>query len=160
MVTVRKATLRDLDQMVKLRIEFYEDHLHYDPLLNPSSDPRVLRELKEEIKSYLSGDQGRKAAFVATDGLGFLGYINAEVKTQERIFKDRKGGHIPNIYVRPHMLRAKVGSALVQAAHHWLKSKGATIVRLVVYLDNTSGMAFWDKMGYKAYQQHMYSFLR
>jgi GNAT superfamily N-acetyltransferase len=159
MLVVRKASLADFEPMTKLRVEFYDDQIRYDPFLNPSSKAAVFREIKSEIRSYLP-ERTNKACFVAVNGNQFLGYIAAEIQDQEGIFKERRRGHISNIYVRNQALRQKVGSKLAKAAEDWLRSRGISVIKLVVYVDNSAGFAFWKRMGYFPYQHCMYSRLK
>lgn len=160
MLVVRRASPTDFEPMTKLRVEFYDDQIRYDPFLRPSSIAAVRREIKDEIRSYLSKRRATKACFVAVDGEDFLGYAAAEIQTQEEIFKERRRGHISNIYVRNQVLRRRVGSRLTKAAEGWLRSKGISDVKLVVYVDNSAGFAFWKRMGYLPYQHYMFSKLK
>lgn len=159
MLTIKRANRTDFKEVLQLRMEFYEDHLRYDPLLKPVTDRGVHSELTKEIRAYLAGGNSRKALFVAVKDSEYLGYLMVKLEGVSKIFRHSTEGFIPNIYVRPSATRKKVGSELVKAAHTWIRSHGGEVVRLVVYTDNSAGEKFWLRTGYIPHQFRMYTSL-
>jgi ribosomal-protein-alanine N-acetyltransferase len=92
-----------------------------------------------ELKAYM----GRRAAFTLvasdTDGDKITGFIVAQVGST---------GHIITIDVIRSAHRSGVGSLLLQAAEHRLRTAGGRAVELEAAVDNMTALAFYKRHGY------------
>ncbi len=62
---------------------------------------------------------------------------------------DGRRGHMYHLCVAANQRRQGLGRALVRAALGALDAEGIRKVSLVVYSDNSSGLAFWQSLGWQ-----------
>lgn len=69
---------------------------------------------------------------------------------------DGRRGYIYHLAVAPEYRNKGLGSALVERALHSLKECGIEKAALVVYKDNKSGNAFWERHGFQIRSDLLY----
>ena len=98
------------------------------------------------IERYLARNSG--SCFVAEQGGKLVGVILAG--------HDGRRGYIHHTCVSEDFRRKGIASALVNAALAALKSAGICKAALVVFADNASGNAFWERLGFETRSDLVY----
>jgi GNAT superfamily N-acetyltransferase len=148
-VLVRPATADDLDDLVRLAIAETE----YSALVGGTVlRPEAARIKRETIGTHLTqGD----LVLVAERGGEPVGlaecWLNESVPGSwaETRLRHGRWGYVNCLSVVPHARGAGVGRALMSAAHHELRTLGAT--RMFVYFNppNPLSSVFWARQGYR-----------
>jgi N-acetylglutamate synthase len=97
---------------------------------------------RESISSYLERNPGM--SFVARDSERRGALAGALLCGH-----DGRRGILYHLAVSSVYRRMGIGRGLVERAVESLKSAGIRKCNLLVFKDNTSGMAFWESMGFK-----------
>ena len=104
----------------------------------PGMGLNSIDDTKEGIVRFLH--RNPKTCFVAEADGFFAGTIIAG--------HDGRRGYIYHTAVLPQFRRRGIATALLQAATDTLKKQGIAKVALLVFSDNESGNAFWEKHGF------------
>lgn len=107
-------------------------------------------DLEEYLKGYLL--RNPLTSFVAVENGKIIGAIMAG--------HDGYRGSIHHTAVLEKYRNQGIGKKLVDSALNAIKSEGINKVNLVVFTDNDSGNAFWEKMGFTARPDLIYRNLR
>lgn len=105
---------------------------------------------EEYLKGYLL--RNPLTSFVAVENGKIIGAIMAG--------HDGYRGSIHHTAVLEKYRNQGIGKKLVDSALNAIKSEGINKVNLVVFTDNDSGNAFWEKMGFTARPDLIYRNLR
>ena len=105
-----------------------------------------LDDSREGIERYLR--RNPDTCFVAVKEQKIVGVILSG--------HDGRRGFIHHTAVHPDCRGQGIGAALVEAALHALRGEGINKVALVVFERNSSGNAFWEKMGFTAREDLIY----
>jgi len=105
-----------------------------------------LDDSREGIERYLR--RNPDTCFVAVKEQKIVGVILSG--------HDGRRGFIHHTAVHPDCRGQGIGAALVEAALHALRGEGINKVSLVVFERNSSGNAFWEKMGFTAREDLIY----
>ncbi len=112
----------------------------------PGMELNSLDDSREGIERFLN--KNPDTCFVAEDGDAIIGVILAG--------NDGRRGYIYHTAVSPCCRNQGIGSRLVDAAVSVLKQYGITKVGLLVFEDNLSGNAYWEKRGFPARSDLVY----
>ena len=104
----------------------------------PGMGLNSIDDTKEGIVRFLR--RNPKTCFVAEADGTFAGTIIAG--------HDGRRGYIYHTAVLPQFRRRGIATALLQAATDALKKQGIAKAALLVFSDNESGNAFWEKHGF------------
>lgn len=104
----------------------------------PGMGLNSIDDTKKGIVRFLN--RNPKTCFVAEADGTFAGTIIAG--------HDGRRGYIYHTAVLPQFRRCGIATALLQAATDALKKQGIAKVALLVFSDNESGNAFWEKHGF------------
>ena len=149
---IRRATRDDRTALCRLYYEFHEFHVRGVPdRLAPLGDfdSGDWTELLAGLDKILADDNA--ALFVAEMDGALVGL--AEVYSREdepnpaRIAY--KHGHLQSLMVLEAFRHHGTGSALVQAAEDWARSKGATEMQLDCWAFAAGPLPFYEKSGYR-----------
>jgi len=105
-----------------------------------------LDDSREGIERYLR--RNPDTCFVAVKEQKIVGVILSG--------HDGRRGFIHHTAVHPDCRGQGIGASLVEAALHALRGEGINKVSLVVFERNSSGNAFWEKMGFTAREDLIY----
>lgn len=106
----------------------------------------------EEVPAVLNARIKSKLFFVGVaqcDGKveGFIICSIARISREYLCEGSGQVGYVNDVYVSPAMRRTGCAIALLDAAKAWLKECGVNALQLEVLSGNTSGKAFWEKIG-------------
>jgi len=125
-VTARKASLRDLDELLKIEQECFTKEAF----------------TKEQIEFLLRNPNG--IAFLAQLQEEVVGFVIGEVENHGAI----KTGHICTIDVAVKHRRRGVGLELLQEMENAFLQRGAEVCYLEVRVDNYEARRLYEKQGY------------
>jgi ribosomal protein S18 acetylase RimI-like enzyme len=139
---IRTAGIVDLDELVKLRMEFLTE-------IHPHCDDALLERMKERTSTYFGELFGRN------EYVGFLGTIDGETVCAAGLViyslppldceALRRIGHVLNFYTRPAFRRMGFGTRLIEYIKATAKSMG--IFRIVLNA-TPSGVSVYRKAGF------------
>ena len=142
-VLIRKAGRRDLEPIQGLWQALRELQAKVDPRLTPSKDgPQVVREHREVILA-----DPRTAFFVAEEQGKILGYLHAQIETNDPIYEPPKFGMIVDLVVREDRRREGIGSRLLEYCKEWFGSHGLTEYRVAVPVEQPDAQRFFARTG-------------
>jgi ribosomal protein S18 acetylase RimI-like enzyme len=82
-------------------------------------------------------------------GLSFVAVMDAQVVGTTLCGQDGRRGYLYHLAVDPKYRRQGLGKQLTQASLVGLKSLGIQKCHIMVYRNNESGKAFWQRLGWK-----------
>jgi ribosomal protein S18 acetylase RimI-like enzyme len=155
LVQIRRATAKDIREILPVWGELADFHSALDPAFTPShSWPR---EYGAFLRTLLTRDDA--IAVVARDGSELVGYAVGRITTLPPFFEHRHRGYIHDVYVKPAHRRRGVGRGLVEEILGWLDRRGVSAVELTVAVKNDA-VPFWERLGFRVYMHQMKRELR
>lgn len=154
-VQIRRATARDVKEMLPVWGELAGFHAHLDPAFTPS--PQWPREYGAYLRTLLGRDDA--IAVVARDGPQIIGYAVGRITTLPPFFEHRYRGYIHDVYVRDAYRHRGTGRRMVEEILDWLRHRGVTMVELTVAANNDA-IRFWERLGFHTYMHQMKLLLR
>lgn len=143
-LSIRKATAKDIEAMVRIRRESFTDEEVQGFTPPKRSFFYFVRGLRKEWKED-NKLKGNWEIYVAENNQSLIGYI---------VFKtENDTGYIDNINVPKQQQRTGVGKALVLYVEEIVRSRGIRLIKTDT-TENAQGKpwksyGFWTKMGYK-----------
>jgi ribosomal protein S18 acetylase RimI-like enzyme len=148
-VSIRRATTRDLDAVVTLRLALlreYPDHPIYGRL-RPDAEMRARPVFEAQLESdneviFLAEHDGR--------AVGLLRCVDTVASTL--LMPDRYC-YVSSVYVHPRFRRRGVLTALLDCAREWCARRGLSEMRLHNVGSRASAAAAWDAAGFEVVEQ-------
>jgi len=156
-MTIRKASVQDLDAVVRLWEVLMASHLTLNPTLyeikpNASATWRAFarRQLDRRDAVFLVATAG-------PDRRGdVVGYLLGAVGQRAPIYSVREIGMIYDLVVAPDNRRRGTGEALFLTAADWFRGRGVRHVQTNFDAHNPSSSRFWPKMGFETLLDEAY----
>lgn len=143
-ITVRRATLSDLDTVVALRLALVREHASnpvYKRMRGDAADrARTLYE------SQLTSD--REAIFLAHRASVAVGILRVVESAGSVLLDPQRYGYLSSVYVVPTARRRGILRILMRTAEEWCEARGLDEMRLHSTVDNDLSNATWDAMGF------------
>jgi ribosomal protein S18 acetylase RimI-like enzyme len=149
-IQIRRATARDVREILPVWGELAGFHAHLDPVFTPSA--HWPREYGAYLRTLMARDDA--LAVIAKDGPEIIGYAIGRITSLPSFFEHRFRGYIHDVYVREAHRRRGVGRRLVEEILEWLRARGVTMVELTVAANNDA-TAFWERLGFQTYMYQM-----
>jgi ribosomal protein S18 acetylase RimI-like enzyme len=143
-ITLRTATIDDLNSLVELWWESAHYHQDLDPRFQYSADAE--NATREFMSKQIESEKG--CFWVALIEDDIVGYIEVMMIERPPIFVHRKIGHIGSIYVKAKARRKGIGKSLWKLARDWLVEKGFPTIHLGVASRNPIALEFWKKLNF------------
>ncbi|MGH2424869.1 MAG: GNAT family N-acetyltransferase [bacterium] len=153
---IRRATARDIKQILPVWGELAGFHASLDPAFTPS--PEWPREYGAYLKTLMAREDA--LALVAKEDLEIIGYAVGRITTLPPFFEHRFRGYIHDVYVREEFRRRGLGRRLVEEILAWFDRRGVTLVELTVAANNSEAIPFWKRLGFFVYMHQMKKELR
>ena len=147
---IRKATLKDFEELKKLWAEFF--------LLEASTDERVNTEwVKQGLPVALGKSLRNKneATFVAEEKGKLVGYASSEIIPNSRRIRYEKQGHLYNLYVIPRYRGKNIGKRLLEKSLDWFKKRKVKDLKIMAYEWNKRAQKLYRKYGFRDYMLMM-----
>jgi GNAT superfamily N-acetyltransferase len=140
---VRRAGRRDLEAIHALWGRLREREAKLDARLAPSADAdAVSREHREVILA-----DPRTAFFVAEEQGKVIGYLHAQIDTNDPAYEPARYGTIVDLIVHEERRGEGTADALLESCLEWFRSHGLTQYRIDVPALNRDAQAFFEKQG-------------
>lgn len=146
-MTVRKATIGDIPQILKLLSQVLEVHAAIRPDLFISG---TVKYSSKELESIINDES--KLVFVAEDDNGnVLGhaFTAISVNTSQNMPMGMRSMYIDDICVDENARRMNVGKSLYNHCIEYAKSIGCYDISLNVWEGNDSARSFYNSLGMK-----------
>lgn len=142
---IRKADLKDFDELLKLKLESKEEERKFNNSLKPVQD------VKDYYEVYLRNDLSSdwRAVFVAEENNSMIGLAVGKIYRTLRVAGHERSGYLSNVYVKKEFRRKGIGLELTKEILNWFKQKGSTNVTLEIYPGNTAAVGLYQKFGFK-----------
>ena len=141
---IRRAVLRDLDQIAALWTVLAEHHAAIDSLFAAKNDAEDgIRQLLQQL--FRAPDA---ALFVCEGSAGLSGFCAVRIDRAPMILMEAERAEITDLLVREAERRRGAGRALVDAALAWVADRGIARCEVRVAARNAEGQGFWRSMDF------------
>ena len=145
-MNIRKATIKDFENLKKIKTEFYLWECGKDQRLNPDWMNRGLgsrlgRNLRQNNTLFLIVEQDSE----------IIAYLGAEILKNPAWVNFKRRGHVFNLYVKPKYRNKNIGTLLIRKSLEWFKSKDVRDLMIMVYKNNNVAKKIYKKLGFKEY---------
>jgi len=144
-ITLRTATIDDLDSLVELWWESSHYHQDLDPRFQYATDAENAS--REFITKQLESDDS--CHWVAQVDDDIVGYVEAMVIMRPPIHEERRTGFLGSIYVKSDARQKGIGTKLWYLARDWLVTKEIATISLSVAAQNPQAIKFWKKFNFR-----------
>ena len=151
MVHIRRATARDIEEILPVWGELAVYHADLDAAFTPA--PEWPQEYGTYLRSLMSRDDA--LAVIARDGAHLVGYAVGRITSLPPFFERRQRGYIHDVYVRERYRHRGIGRRLVDEILAWFGRRNVTLVELTVAANNTDAASFWRALGFETYMHQM-----
>ena len=148
-LTVRRATISDLDVVVELRLALlreYAEHPVYGRLR-----PDAARRARPIFAMQL--DSENEVVLLAEIDGQAVGLVRCIEMMSSPLLEPDRYCYLSSVYVRPDWRRKGVLSALFERAVSWCRGRGVSEMRLHNVGSRESTAAAWDALGFEVVEQ-------
>lgn len=150
---IRKATERDISQLIDLWKEFLRSQKEYQLFIKVPSIKYSKKFIKKQVNN-------KKAIFViAVDKNKVVGFSIAWIINAYPTFKFKKIGYLYDMYIKKKYRGKGIAKKLFGEVAIWYKSKGIKYVALEVFTGNENAYKMWEHFGFKTDMRHMYKLI-
>jgi ribosomal protein S18 acetylase RimI-like enzyme len=142
---IRRASIRDLDQLTALWRAINAHHSHLDPLFTERSEAAA--EARELVRAQLA--DADMAFFVSERAGELVGFCAVRIDRAPPILVEVERAQITDLYVVETLRRRGIARALVAAALEWVRARRVARVEVRVVSGNREGQAFWRALGFE-----------
>ncbi len=143
---IRKATLKDVPNMVDMWLELMNHHVKLDPFYY-GMNKQAVQSGRKWIRKTISGKNS--IGFIAKDNNQIIGYICGSIQKRSTCYKIEKNGFIEGAVVTKKYQGKGVGRKLEKELIGWFKIKKVKFIELRTYAKNKKTVTAWKKMGFK-----------
>ncbi|HUR91953.1 MAG TPA: GNAT family N-acetyltransferase [Gemmatimonadaceae bacterium] len=143
-ITVRAASLPDLDTVVALRLALLREHQSNALFerLHPEADARA----REVYAAHLASTE-QTILLAERDGAA-IGILRCVHAISSPLLLPEAYGYMSSAYVVPGERRAGILSALFDEGVRWCRSRGLAEIRLYVSVDDDVARSAWSSLGF------------
>jgi GNAT superfamily N-acetyltransferase len=144
MIKIRPAKIKDLSEIVAMRLKLLKYHEKLDRYEAGKKDADTTF-----YKFYKSGINSKKVKIlVAEENSKLVGFGHATI-VKTHVFKIKYHGNINDMYIKGRYRREGIAGKILQSYFYWFKKKGIKYVELSVHCKNEIGKNAWNKYGFK-----------
>ena len=149
--TIRKATMKDFDELFKFRMLSKKEELKYSAALKP------LSKTKKYFKEYVKLDLTKRdrVVFVAVEDNKIVGAVLGKYFKPFVISKYSRKGYMSNLYVDKKYRRRGIGEKLTLKVMNWLRDNKVPYISVEIHQDNKPSQKLCKKLGFKNYTVKM-----
>jgi ribosomal protein S18 acetylase RimI-like enzyme len=150
-LNIKKATQKDFNKILKLKLESKEEERKYNDELEP------VRKVKKHYAEYLKNDlkSNWRAVFMAIEDRQIVGFATVKIYRTLHICGYERCGFISNVFIKKECRKQGVAKKLIDQIIKWLKENDATKVSLELYQGNIPALNLYHKLGFKKYSIKM-----
>ena len=144
-VSVRRATLSDLDAILALRMALLREHAHNAIYgrLRADADQRGARLFAAQLQSP------NEVLFLANLNGETVGVLRCIQSSGSPLLDPAQYAYVSSVYVVPRAREQGVLRALLKAADRWCDERGLDEMRLHNAADNPLANAAWEALGFE-----------
>jgi len=148
---IRKATIKDYDELFQLKLESKEEERKWNKQLQP------IKKVRSYYAKYLKNDLESKwrRVFVAIEKKEIVGLITCKTYRTLYIAGYKRVGYISNLYIKKGVRRKGVAEKLIKTATAWFKKRKAEQIGLEIYENNSAAISLYKKLKFKNYSIKM-----
>ena len=146
-IQIRKAKLKDLDQLSAFEQDLIKTERPFDPTLKP--DPVNYYDLK----AMLTTPNIELAVAEIDNKIVASGY--ARIDKSKPFLKHENHAYLGFMYVLPAYRGKGVNKKIISALKNWAAVQNINEFRLEVYHDNTRAIRAYEKIGFSRYSLEM-----
>ena len=152
MITIRPATIEDVEAVSELLMELLRMHRSFGKLYAVKKDAKKIAQgwLKKAPRRRI-----QKLLVAEKDGK-IVGYLWARVKRRPTIFINTTIGEISDLYVHDDHRNIGVAKKLIEAVLDWFREKKIEYVEAFVATDNMVAEKAWKSFKFKEYSKKLY----
>ena len=144
-VTVRAATVKDLDTVVALRVALLREH-STNPVyrrVRPDVTTRARRVFAQQL------DSPGEVTFLAERSGKAVGILRCVESGGSPLLLPAQYAYVSSVYVLPEARRAGVLTALMGYAEAWAREAGLEEFRLHSVATSVAAISAWDALGFE-----------
>ncbi|MEP7000813.1 MAG: GNAT family N-acetyltransferase [bacterium] len=148
-ITVREATVRDLEAVIELRLALLREHPDH-PIygrLRPDVTTRAHELFANQLRS------GTESIFLAEREGIVAGILRCVESVGSPLLDPARYVYVSSVYVRPEVRRRGVLRALLRAADKWARQRGLDQMRLHNVAGSESAEGAWAALGFDVVEQ-------
>ena len=148
-VSVREATVRDLNAVLELRLSLLREHPDH-PIygrLRTDVTPRARELFSTQLRS-----PGESIFLAEYDGV-VAGILRCVESTGSPLLEPSRYTYVSSVYVRPELRRRGVLRSLLAAAERWSRARGLDQMRLHNVAGSPTAEAAWSALGFEVVEQ-------
>ena len=151
MAIIRKAILKDVDEIVSLWKNFMEEHREMGLRWGEDRIPEIRENAGDMIHSYFSKCIRSKNAFmlVLEDEGSIRGFMLSSTMKNIPIFKGDRVGFVSSIFIEGSLRGRRFSSMMLDETMKWFEMKGVSEVSLRVMCCNEHAYDIYTKWGFK-----------
>ena len=144
-ITVRQATMSDLDTVVSMRLALVREHKN-NPVYR-----RIRADAEERARALYTAQlrSDHEAIFLAFRASVAVGILRVAESAGSVILDPPRYGYLSSVYVVPGARRRGILKKLMTEAEQWCESRGLSELRLHSTPDNALSNATWDNLGFE-----------
>ena len=152
MIDIRKAKLKDIENIAELFLEAYETQVdivkkhcpqHLEDMTLKENNAEIFKDLiKKKIYSR------NCMLYVSEDNNKLFGFILFSIVNSSPIYKHENFGRIDNIYIKSEYQGKGISNQLKDVVFNWFKKRGVNRFQLFVFQDNTQAINVYEKWGF------------
>lgn len=153
-IEIRKATLNDVDQLLKISRQTFSETFSAD---NSADDMKKYLDENFSIDKLANELNNKNSEFYFTtlDNI-VIGYLKLNFGEAQTELKDSKTLEIERIYVLKEYHGKSVGQILYEQAIQVAKQKEAEYIWLGVWEENLKAINFYKKNGFTEFDRHIF----
>ena len=151
-IKIRRATIEDLDPILKLWGAMMAEHERQDPRIRLAEG--ALSAYRAYVGYHLMASDS--CVRVAEVPEGLVGFCLLTISRNLPMFLPARYGYLSDLVVAESRRRQGIGRALVNEGAEWLKQRNIHSVQLQYYAFNEAGRAFWESMGFNPFFTRMW----
>jgi GNAT superfamily N-acetyltransferase len=139
-ITIRKASLKDLDTLLRFEQGVIAAERPFDPTLKPGHTHYY------DMEEMITAPHIELVVAVLNHQLIGSGY--ARIETAKPYLRHARHAYLGFMYVEPVHRGKGVNKKIIEALKHWALSHDITELRLDVYYHNESAIRAYEKVGF------------
>ncbi len=146
---MRKATIRDLDEVTKLRLALLREHPEH-PIygrLRPDVSARARVLYTTQLRSTT------ESIFLADCDGEIAGILRCVESMGSPLMEPERYTYVSSVYVRPEHRRRGVLRALVKEAERWSRERNIDQIRLHNVAGSEGAEGAWGALGFQVVEQ-------
>lgn len=150
-ITIRRATINDLNDILSLTRKLWDYHVPFDPLWRTGQQMR-----KHDQQWYRTKLRSKNFRVYVAERRGkIIGFFSGQIRPSGKALRYKYQGFINQAYLKPDYQGLGIGKQLLNECIAWFKSRKLDFVELHVDSRNIQGHQAWAKMGFKEYIKRM-----